>query len=612
MLQIDTKKINDLKAKQVIMGLKNLAPKLKSEYGAKIYLVGGFVRDYLLGKPGGDIDITVEYPHCDSKDRVDQDVAMFMINVAKYICDNLDYYVIDKKESKERNEPVYVKCKFKLPDALEEIKNKDDLPENIDDLGDIEGISNQGTLNITSMADNGDELQDGDEMDLDVVLSRSDNYDGRSEKCIIKPETYARDGFRRDFTINALGADFNNELKILDPTGKGIKDLLHKHILRSPVDPYRIFLNDPIRVLRTIRFKNRFKKPDGTNFDVDDRIQHVFENKGKMRNILNRFGKGSKTSYSRIAKEITKIMDNTNFGESLKDLKRLGVIDKLDRRLSRLIDKETVSLLDKVGDQLDEVEKLTVWFKDYDKIVQEQIDKKKLKKPIDILTIMKKMKYKDEMVDEVSRLIDALKLADTEFGDNIGDDKVKDIVKKLISRKHNVYVLKEQADEVWKNCKRFMDLITNIPQYKGYEDFYKRLEEMGGLDGLCEDILTSCITEDDLNTFGIVDAEEIRDVFADIEYIVKVLKPFNKRFSLNIDEAFIKSRLFDENEVTRWDIKDGKIYDEHGRCVSGICKGLEEKLNSIADELERLNMYKAASKVDNMVRMIKRGYTNVA
>jgi tRNA nucleotidyltransferase (CCA-adding enzyme) len=77
--------------------------------------------------------------------------------------------------------------------------------------------------------------------------------------------TPAEDAARRDFTINALFFNINTET-LEDWTGRGIRDLLQHKVLVTPIDPRITFVEDPLRVLRAIRFAVRY------NFRLDDSI----------------------------------------------------------------------------------------------------------------------------------------------------------------------------------------------------------------------------------------------------------------------------------------------------------------------------------------------------
>ena len=87
---------------------------------------------------------------------------------------------------------------------------------------------------------------------IDLVNLRSEEYGAGGRIPIIKIGTPEQDAHRRDLTLNSLFYNIN-EGKIEDLTGKGIQDLKNK-IARSPMDPLKTFLDDPLRLLRVIRF----------------------------------------------------------------------------------------------------------------------------------------------------------------------------------------------------------------------------------------------------------------------------------------------------------------------------------------------------------------------
>ena len=96
---------------------------------------------------------------------------------------------------------------------------------------------------------------DGHEIDL--VNLRSEEYAADSRVPTIEMGTPEQDALRRDLTFNALFYNIN-EAKVEDFTGMGIDDL-HQGICRTPLNPLQTFLDDPLRIVRTIRFANRFE-----------------------------------------------------------------------------------------------------------------------------------------------------------------------------------------------------------------------------------------------------------------------------------------------------------------------------------------------------------------
>src|SRR6202030_857540 len=85
---------------------------------------------------------------------------------------------------------------------------------------------------------------------VEFVSARSESYASDSRKPEVRPATLEQDLRRRDFTINTLLMDLDGEVR--DPLG-GRKDL-DLGILRTPADPLRTFADDPLRMLRAVRF----------------------------------------------------------------------------------------------------------------------------------------------------------------------------------------------------------------------------------------------------------------------------------------------------------------------------------------------------------------------
>lgn len=109
--------------------------------------------------------------------------------------------------------------------------------------------------------------------ELELVQSRKEKYlDRRSRNPVVAFGTIEDDSFRRDLTINTLDINISTG-ELLDVTGHGVDDIKN-HVLRTPLDPDETFDDDPLRILRAIRFASRF------GWDIDDK---TFQ--GMVRNV---------------------------------------------------------------------------------------------------------------------------------------------------------------------------------------------------------------------------------------------------------------------------------------------------------------------------------------
>lgn len=238
---------------------ENVSPKEQLE----LRITGGWVRDKLLGKESNDIDIAVNVLS-------GQDFATQLLEYVQLLNIDLGHdatslHTIKKNPEKSKH--------------LETCTTK------------LYGLN------------------------IDFVNLRSEQYTEDSRVPIIECGTAEEDALRRDATLNALFYNLNEE-KIEDFTGKGIDDL-SQGILRTPLQPLQTFLDDPLRVLRLIRFASRF------NFIIEEETLHAMEDERMKETLVH------KISRERVGVETEKVLTSHNVPYGLRLINYVGLTSSI-------------------------------------------------------------------------------------------------------------------------------------------------------------------------------------------------------------------------------------------------------------------------------------------
>jgi tRNA nucleotidyltransferase/poly(A) polymerase len=271
---------------------------------------GGWVRDKLLGVGSHDIDVAINKMTGEH----------FGLKIIEYLelPGNAAKYGIDLKEEKPKvaaeekpdAKPKEKNGKASKKQKASEQKQKDGEPAAKEKSRKIapglhkieanpEKSKNLETATIKLMG-----------IDLDLVNLRKETYNEVSRNPQIEFGTPEEDAMRRDATVNAMFYNLNTS-EIEDFTGRGFQDMELK-IIRTPLEPYQTFKDDPLRVLRLIRFASRL------NYTIDPETQKAMSNQeiGEVLKI--------KISRERVGIELEKMLKGPD------PLMALSLIDNLD------------------------------------------------------------------------------------------------------------------------------------------------------------------------------------------------------------------------------------------------------------------------------------------
>ena len=170
----------------------------------------------------------------------------------------------------------------------------------------------------------------GDEVEF--VGARKESYRRESRKPIVENGTLEDDQQRRDFTINAMAFSLQREDfgALVDPFG-GIRDL-DAGIIRTPLDPDTTYSDDPLRMLRAVRFATKLSTPD-RSFSI------VPESMASMRRMADRL---KILSCERVAEELNKMMVTAQPAMAFRLMDEAGLLRYVLPELLALKGVETV------------------------------------------------------------------------------------------------------------------------------------------------------------------------------------------------------------------------------------------------------------------------------
>ena len=240
----------------------HLISETADELGLECYVIGGYVRDLFLERPSNDIDVVV----------------------------------IKQTQQTLSNSPEGERSKTPIGCLI-----ASEVQKKLGRKANLAVFKNFGTAQLKW---NG--------IEIEFVGARKESYSHDSRKPVVEDGTIEDDQNRRDFTINAMALCLNGDRfgELVDPFD-GLYDL-EDGIIATPLDPDITFSDDPLRMMRCIRFATQL------NFYIEDETFEALErNKERIRII----------SGERIAEELNKIIMSPTPSKGFIDLERCGLLE---------------------------------------------------------------------------------------------------------------------------------------------------------------------------------------------------------------------------------------------------------------------------------------------
>ena len=238
------------------------------QYGFKAFVIGGYVRDCFLGRSSDDIDVVVEGSGVDFANKV----------------------------AARLEEIEYSQHKTRHKINVSEFKT-------------------YGTAMIKYRG-----------LELEFVGARKESYRKESRNPIVENGSLTDDQLRRDFTINAMAFSLCKEDfgALVDPFG-GLSDL-ERGIIRTPQDPDITFSDDPLRMLRAVRFATKLSTPQLQFCITPECMEAMRRNRNRLQ-ILTR---------ERIAEELNKMLVVPKPSKAFRLMDEAGLLELILPSLTAL------------------------------------------------------------------------------------------------------------------------------------------------------------------------------------------------------------------------------------------------------------------------------------
>ena len=291
--------------------------------GVECYVVGGFVRDIFLGRPSNDIDVVVVGSGIavatELKKRLGRRAHLSVFR--NFGTAQVKFFLLSDESVAMSVERVALSDEgVAMSDEGVAMSEKQEKQSSLRSAPTGDAFKAERRKNAQPSTLNPQTIE------VEFVGARKESYSHDSRKPIVENGTLEDDQNRRDFTINALAICLNKERfgELVDPFD-GIYDM-EDRIIRTPLDPDITFSDDPLRMLRCVRFSAQLK------FDIEEETFDALQRNAHRLKII---------SGERIQEELNKIIMTEKPSRGIYDLYRAGLLQYILPELCALDVVET-------------------------------------------------------------------------------------------------------------------------------------------------------------------------------------------------------------------------------------------------------------------------------
>ncbi|MCC6484453.1 MAG: HDIG domain-containing protein [Armatimonadetes bacterium] len=314
---------------------------------------------------------------------------------------------------------------------------------------------------------------------VELATARRESYSPQSRKPVVDPATLHEDVLRRDFTVNTLLRNLHTREE-LDLTGRAFADL-QARIIRTPLNPLDTFTDDPLRMLRAVRFAAKL------GFEIEKQTEDALRASVERLAIISR---------ERIQEEFSKTLMLAQNTRGLEILRETGLLQEFAPELAQMygvtqnefhlydVWTHTLKAVDNLPESADLTLRLGTLFHDIGKPSTRTEDDSGVHfyghqhvGAEMTRTVLQRLKYSNDLIQKVERLVDK-HMRIGEYNKEWSDSAVRRLVRDLGEQMEELFVLSD-ADKAACNPEHFYldsSVVRERVEHVQAEQDYRRVQ----------------------------------------------------------------------------------------------------------------------------------------